>query len=77
MSLGSVPDDATRELIEDFYQRILAGEGRADALRSAQLALRQKHPDPSFWGAFLCQGDPGPLSQSKNATQATSAPGGS
>ena len=61
MSLWSVPDDATRELMEDFYKRILAGEGRADALRHAQLALRQKYPDPYFWGAFLCQGDPAPL----------------
>ena len=64
MSLWSVPDDATRELMEDFYTRILAGEGRADALRNAQLALRQKYPDPYFWGAFLCQGDPAPLRDS-------------
>jgi len=61
MSLWSVPDDATRELMEDFYTRILSGEGRADALRNAQLALRAKYPDPYFWGAFICQGDPAPL----------------
>jgi TPR repeat protein/CHAT domain-containing protein len=61
MSLWSVPDEATRELMEDFYKRILAGEGRADALRNAQLALRKKYPDPYFWGAFICQGDPAPL----------------
>ncbi len=46
---------------EILVGRILAGEGRADALRNAQLALRQKYPDPYFWGAFICQGDPGPL----------------
>jgi CHAT domain-containing protein len=63
MSLWSVPDEPTRELMEDFYRRILAGEGRADALRNAQLALRAKYPDPYFWGAFICQGDPGPLRQ--------------
>ena len=61
MSLWSVPDEATRELMEEFYRRILAGEGRADALRHAQLKLRQKYPDPYFWGAFICQGDPAPL----------------
>ncbi|MGZ4864910.1 MAG: CHAT domain-containing protein, partial [Halobacteriota archaeon] len=33
MSLWSVPDEATKELMVDFYRRILAGEGRADALR--------------------------------------------
>lgn len=66
MSLWSVPDDATRELMEDFYKRLLAGEGRADALRNAQLALRQKYPDPYYWGAFICQGDPAPLAPLKN-----------
>jgi CHAT domain-containing protein len=45
----------------DFYQRILKGEPRAEALRQAQLALKARHPDPLYWGAFICQGDPGPL----------------
>jgi CHAT domain-containing protein len=61
MSLWKVPDEQTRELMEDFYRRILAGQGRADALREAQLALKEKYPDPYYWGAFICQGDPGPL----------------
>ena len=33
MSLWKVPDGPTRELMEDFYSRLLAGQGRADALR--------------------------------------------
>jgi CHAT domain-containing protein len=45
----------------DFYQRILGGEGRAEALRQAQQSLRRRYPDPYYWGAFICQGDPGPL----------------
>jgi CHAT domain-containing protein len=61
MSLWSVPGDAARALMEDFYTRILSGKGRADALRSVQLALRAKYPAPYFWGAFICQGDPTPL----------------
>jgi superkiller protein 3 len=61
MSLWKVPDDATRELMEDFYQRLKAGEGRAEALRHAQLTLKAKYPDPLCWGAFICQGDPSPL----------------
>ena len=44
-----------------FYLRILTGESRAEALRQAQLALKEKYPDPLYWGAFICQGDPGPL----------------
>jgi tetratricopeptide (TPR) repeat protein len=61
MSLWSVPDEPTRELMEDFYQRILAGERRADALQGAQRKLRDKYPHPFFWGAFICQGDPAPM----------------
>jgi CHAT domain-containing protein len=62
MSLWKVPDDETRVLMEDFYRRLLAGEGRAEALRQAQLAMKAKYPDPFYWGAFICQGDPSPLS---------------
>jgi CHAT domain-containing protein/tetratricopeptide (TPR) repeat protein len=61
MSLWKVPDEETRELMEDFYRRILAGEPRAEALRNAQLKMKAKYPDPFFWGAFICQGNPGPL----------------
>ncbi len=61
MSLWKVPDEPTRELMEDFYGRLLAGEGRAEALRGAQLAMKVKYPDPFYWGAFICQGDPSPL----------------
>ena len=61
MSLWKVPDEETRELMEDFYRRILSGEPRAEALRNAQLALKAGQPHPYFWGAFICQGNPGPL----------------
>jgi CHAT domain-containing protein len=61
MSLWKVPDDQTRELMEHFYRRLLAGEGRAEALRQAQLAMKEKYPEPFYWGAFICQGDPSPL----------------
>ncbi|MGZ4881230.1 MAG: CHAT domain-containing protein [Halobacteriota archaeon] len=61
MSLWKVDDEATKELMVDFYDRILDGEGRADALRNAQLAIKEKYPDPYYWGAFITQGNPGPL----------------
>ncbi len=61
MSLWNVPDEATQELMEGFYARILAGVPRAEALREAQLELRKRYPDPMDWGAFICQGDPGCL----------------
>lgn len=61
MSLWKVPDEQTSELMVDFYRRLLGGEGRAEALRNAQLAMKEKYPDPLYWGAFICQGDPSPL----------------
>jgi len=64
MSLWKVPDEQTQELMEDFYRRILAGQSRADALREAQLDMKSKHPQPLYWGAWICQGDPAPLSNS-------------
>jgi CHAT domain-containing protein len=57
MSLWKVPDAQTKELMIDFYQRILRGDGVAQALRGAQLALKVKHPDAYYWGAFVCLGD--------------------
>lgn len=66
MSLWKVPDSETQELMDTFYQRIIAGESRSEALRSAQLAIKAKHSDPFYWGAFICQGDFGPL---PNVTQ--------
>jgi CHAT domain-containing protein/tetratricopeptide (TPR) repeat protein len=61
MSLWKVPDQQTQMLMTDFYRRMLEGQPRADALRDAQLALKAQNPDPLYWGAFICQGDPGPL----------------
>jgi len=25
------------------------------------LSMKERYPDPLYWGAFVCQGDPGPL----------------
>ena len=61
MSLWKVPDEQTQELMDDFYERALAGQPVAEALRGAQLALKERYPEPCFWGAFVCLGDPGPL----------------
>jgi len=63
MSLWEVPDKQTQELMVGFYHYLLAGQGRAEALLQAQLDMKKKYPHPYFWGAFICQGDPGPLPQ--------------
>ncbi|MCD7442259.1 CHAT domain-containing protein [Streptomyces lincolnensis] len=61
MSLWQVPDRETQELMEDFYGRLTRGEPRGSAFRAARLAMRARKPDPYYWGAFICQGDPGPM----------------
>jgi CHAT domain-containing protein len=61
VSLWPVPDEQTQLLMGDFYGRLLAGAPRVEALRSAQLVLKATYPDPRWWGAFICIGDPGPL----------------
>lgn len=58
MSLWKVPDRQTQELMVEFYHRILNGQPCADALRAAQLEMKQKYPNPLYWGAFICQGNP-------------------
>jgi CHAT domain-containing protein len=57
MSLWSVPDEITMDLILRFYRFLAAGHARNDALREAQLEIRREHPDPTNWGGFICQGD--------------------
>jgi len=58
MSLWRVPDPPRRQLVEDFYGRLLAGARGPVALRQAQLALKANQPDPRIWGGFVYLGDP-------------------
>ena len=66
MSLWKVPDRETRDLMTLFYEALLRGKPRTDALREAQLQMRKRHPQPFYWGAFICQGEAGPLRTSAN-----------
>jgi CHAT domain-containing protein len=63
LSLWRVQDEITRELMAGFYDYLLDEHaGRAEALQLAQLDLRRRYPDqPTYWGAFICQGAPGRL----------------
>jgi CHAT domain-containing protein len=67
MSLWQVPDEQTKELMVTFYNLILSGESRSEALRKAQLKIREKNPNPYFWGAFICQGYTGKLPNLSNS----------
>lgn len=60
-SLWRVDDAVTRDLMVRFYKGLLAGRGRAEALRAAMLAVRQQHPQPYYWAPFIQLGEGGPL----------------
>ena len=45
-----------------LLQTVVAGIPRAEALREAQLAKKEKYLDPYYWRAFICRGIPGPFS---------------
>jgi CHAT domain-containing protein/tetratricopeptide (TPR) repeat protein len=52
LSLWKVSDKATMELMTLFYRNWLGGKPTREALRSAQLQLKEKYKDPFFWAAF-------------------------
>ena len=63
MSLWQVDDEATKSLMIEYYRRLAQGEGRAEALRQAQLALLQgpQYNHPFFWASFISSGQSGSM----------------
>jgi CHAT domain-containing protein len=65
VSLWKVSDEASQELMVDYYRRLLRGEGRAAALRASQRAMMANpaHQHPYYWAAFIPIGDWRPLTK--------------
>jgi CHAT domain-containing protein/tetratricopeptide (TPR) repeat protein len=65
MSHWPVEDQTTSELMQCFYQRLLHGDSKVQALRNAQCHLlrgtSQASTHPYFWAAFHLVGDVGLL----------------
>ena len=64
MSLWPVEDNATNDLMQLFYQNLLEGGTKAEALRAAQCNLLHQTPiyaHPYFWAAFRLVGEVSPL----------------
>ena len=51
-----VDDLATAELMKRFYQNLLKGVPKRDALRQAQIETRRQFPHPFYWAAFFLTG---------------------
>ena len=64
MSLYSVPDKESHEMMGDFYGSLKAGERKTSALHKAQVKMieqRRKQSGaahPFFWASFILLGDP-------------------
>jgi hypothetical protein len=59
VSLWKVDDQATQELMVDYYRRLLKGGGRSESLRAAQRAMMAKpaRRHPYYWAIFIQIGD--------------------
>ncbi|NEO74840.1 CHAT domain-containing tetratricopeptide repeat protein [Moorena sp. SIO4G3] len=57
VSLWSIPDDKTTELMTEFYQNLKNTGDKAQALRQAMLTMIPKSPNPKDWAAFTLIGE--------------------
>ena len=57
VSLWSVPDAPTAQLMTEFYQNLQKNPDKAQALRQAMLTTMKQHPNPRDWAAFTLIGE--------------------
>jgi CHAT domain-containing protein len=59
MSLWKVDDQATVAMMKAYYVRLLAGEGRSEAMRQVQLSMMAEPSTtaPYYWASFIVSGD--------------------
>ena len=62
-SLWRIDDGFTPKLMAAYYQKLLAENGRSDALRQTQLELlrSQDYSHPYYWASFIASGSWTPL----------------
>ena len=73
-SLWSVDDRPTGLLMERLYTHLQDGVGKAQALRQAQLDVREEYPNPHYWAAFVLSGDAGEISAYASPAKETTTP---
>ncbi|MCD9184869.1 MAG: CHAT domain-containing protein [Pyrinomonadaceae bacterium] len=58
VSLWSIPDAPTAELMINFYEELKISKNKAQSLRRAMLETMKTHKSPRNWAAFLLIGAP-------------------
>lgn len=53
MSLWPVDDDATQQLMTEFYKNYASTQNAESAFKVAQLQVKKKYPKPYYWAAFV------------------------
>ena len=65
LSLWKVDDEATAVFMKSFYEKLIMGEGRAEALINTQREFRnhknKNYRHPYIWAAFQLSGDWRPI----------------
>jgi CHAT domain-containing protein len=56
MSLWTIDDEATTELMSSFYRELVRAKSCTGALRAAQIKLLNERPHPFFWSPFVLVG---------------------
>ncbi len=59
MSLWVVDDNATKELMTNFYGEWIknySSSNKRSSFRKAQLEVKKRYPSPYYWGAFVMIG---------------------
>ena len=57
MSLWTVDDNTTQQLMTKFYKKWLSGQTKRQAFIEAQQELKKKYKHPYYWGAFVMVGE--------------------
>ena len=53
MSLWIVSDQASKDMMIEFYKNWLSGENKQEAFKEAQKLIRGQYQHPYFWAAFV------------------------
>ena len=57
MSLWKVDDKVTQEFMSTFYENWLTGTTIREAFTKTQHYIKDKYPQPYYWGAFVLIGE--------------------